>query len=165
MKKLFFIALVCLVSMTTFAQEKNCEKQCKHDGKCENRVKGAQEWMNMKREQRRAFIIKEMDLTDTEEAAFVALYDDYNKKISVSKRGMNKAMRALNDSISDEEFEKNLDVINAQELEQAKITDKFYNAMKKALPIRKVYLYFKADKEFNKLMMKDMQPKKKKIEK
>lgn len=159
MKKVFFIVMVCLMTVTAFGQQ---EKTCpKHEGEHgmqagpHNR-QGAKEWMNQKREQRRAFIIKSMGLTEAEEAAFVAIYDDYNKKIDASKHKMNRSMRALNDTLTDEEFTKNLDIVDAQTLEQAKITTEFYQAMKKVLPIKKVYLYYKADKEFNKLMMRDM---------
>lgn len=159
MKKVFFIVMVCLMTVTAFGQqEKTCPKhKGEHGMQAGPRSKqGAKEWMDQKKEQRRAFIIKAMDLTEAEEAAFVAIYDDYNKKTRASKHIMNKAMRALNDTLTDEEFTKNLDIVNAQTLEQAKITDEFYQAMKKVLPIKKVYLYYKADKEFNKLMMRDM---------
>lgn len=167
MKKVFVILMVCLMSMTVFGQERTGERPSGRPGRPQpiGHGKGAKEWMVQKREQRRAYVMQAMSLTETEEAAFKAIYDDYNKKISVSKREMNKAMRALNDSLSDEEFEKNLDIVDMQELEQAKITDEFYKAMKKALPIKKVYLYYKADKEFNKLMMKEMQHDRKKVEK
>lgn len=156
MKKVFFIMMVCLMTISAFGQEKSCNKQCAEHGNGPKAKQNAKEWMNQKKEQRRAFIIKEMGLTEAEEAAFIAIYDDYNKKTSASKHKMNKAMRALNDTLSDEEFTKNLDIVDAQTLEQAKFTSEFYQAMKKVLPIKKVYLYYKADKEFNKLMMRDM---------
>jgi len=165
MKKVFLIVMIGLMTMTVFGQEKGCEKQCNQSCKDAKPNKEAKEWMIQKKEQRRAYIIKEMGLTVTEEAAFKAIYSDYTKKIGVAKREMNKAMKALNDTLKDEEFEKNLDVMNVQMLEQSKITDEFYKEMKKALPIRKVYLYYKADKEFNKLMMKEMRPQKQKVEK
>lgn len=157
MKKVFFIMMVCLMAMSVSGQEKSCPKQGGERRMQQGpHSKGVKEWMNQKKEQRRAFIIKEMGLTEAEEAAFVAIYDDYNKKIHASKHKMNKSMRALNDTLTDEEFTKNLDVVDAQTLEQAKITSEFYQAMKKVLPIKKVYLYYKADKEFNKLMMRDV---------
>ena len=169
MKKVFVILMVCLMSMTVFGQERTGERTSGRPGRPQpigqGKGAGAKEWMVQKREQRRAFVMQAMSMTETEEAAFKAIYDDYSKKISLSKREMNKAMRALNDSLSDEDFEKNLDIVDMQELEQAKITDEFYKAMKKALPIKKVYLYYKADKEFNKLMMKEMQHDRKKVEK
>jgi len=172
MKKVIMIMAVCLVaSMTVFGQGQGRPERPanpERHGKCIDNGK-AKEWMLQKKEQRRTYIVKQMGLTETETAAFNAIYDDYNKKISASKNQMNKATRALNDSLSDAEYEKNLDIIDAQRVEQAKITDEFYKAMKKALPIKKVYMYYKADKEFNKLMMKEMhQPKemcKKKVEK
>jgi len=156
MKKIALFVMVCLMATTAFGQEKKCEKQVS----C-----GAQEWVNKKREQRRAYIIGKMDLNEAEKAAFIAIYDTYNKKISDSKRVVSKHMKLLNDSLTDEEYEKNMDIVISQKLEQAQIADEFYKAMRKALPIKKVYLYYKADKEFNKLMMRDMHPQKKKNQK
>ena len=148
MKKIVLIVMVCMIAVTAFGQEKKLERP---QGK-----PGADEWVVKKREQRRSYVIEQMQLNETEKAAFIAIYDDYNKKLSASKHKMNKAMRALNDTLTDEEFTKNLDLVDAQTLEQAKIMADFYQAMKKVLPIKKVYLYYKADKEFNKLMMRDM---------
>ena len=157
MKKVFFIVMVCLMTVTTFGQEKSCPKQCgEHRMQQGPRQQGAKEWMSQKKEQRRAYVVKAMDLTESEEAAFNAIYSDYDKKIRASKHKMNKAMHALNDTLTDEEYTKNLDLVDAQTSEQAKITAEFYQAMKKVLPIKKIYLYYKADKEFNKLMMRDV---------
>lgn len=159
MKKLFLIMMVCLMTVTAFGQEKACDKQCNHPGKEFKGGKKAKEWMNQKKEQRRAFIIKKMELTEAEDAAFTAIYEDFDKKTSALKHKMNRVMAALNDTVEDEVFVKNLDIVDAQLLEQAKLNSEFYKAMKKILPIKKVYMYYKADKEFNKLMMKDIHPK------
>ncbi|MCQ2329546.1 MAG: hypothetical protein MJZ93_03205 [Paludibacteraceae bacterium] len=164
MKKVIFTMAVMALSIAMYAQgsagprpvnQANHEKHAHH----------ARQWMAEKHAQRKEFIIGKMDLTETEKAAFEVAYTEYTAQVEKSKAKLRKLEHQMNDSLTDEQYLKTLDLINAEKMEQAKAEDAFYNKMKTLLPARKIYLYYRADKGFNRFLLKDMNKKTQKKEK
>lgn len=150
MKKTFFLALAIVATITLSAQKpQNGPKQ-------PNQKDQAKEWICKKQEQRRAYIISRMELSESEKAAFTAIYDTYRNSYDKSRGSMKSAQHHMNDSCSAAQYEKYLEIINNERFSQAKLDSDFYLSMKKTLSPRQIYLYYKADKDFNKLMMRDM---------
>lgn len=158
MKKAIILALAIAATLNLAAQ-KTCDKKL-NDKKCQ-----AKEWMTKMQEKRKAYIIGKMELNETERASFESIYDTYRTSYAKSRGVMRRAAHQMNDSCSNEQYEKSLEIINNEKNQQAKLDSEFYLAMKKVLSARQIYLYYKADKAFNKLMMKDMRKKKEKCKK
>lgn len=152
MKKTILLALAIVATLNLAAQK---PMQCPSDKPCKGK-KEAQEWVCKKQAQRKAYIASRMDLKDSERAAFYALYENYRKELAQSKGRMKSATRQMNDSCSNQQYEKSLEIIYNERNVQAKIESDFYLAMKKSFSARQIYLFYTADKEFNKLMMRDM---------
>ncbi|MCQ2332245.1 MAG: hypothetical protein MJZ95_03450 [Paludibacteraceae bacterium] len=163
MKKAIFTLTVMALSVAMFAQNSTsvAQRPVNH-GK---RGPHAREWMAEKNAQRKEYIIGKMDLTETEKAAFETIYVEYTAKMEKSKARLRKLEHQMKDSLSDEQYLKSLDLINAEKMEQAKADDEFYNKMKTILPARKIYLYYCSDKGFNRFLLKDMNNKVQKKEK
>ncbi|MCQ2343888.1 MAG: hypothetical protein MJ002_03060 [Paludibacteraceae bacterium] len=154
MKKAFILAIAILATVTLTAQNKKaCDMKLQ-----KNKRQQAKEWMEKKQEQRKAYLIYKMELKDSERAAFESIYDNYRGNYNKSLAIMRRAVRQMNDSCSEEQYEKFLETISTEKNTQAKLDFDFYQAMKKSLSARQIYLYYKADKDFNKLMMRDMRP-------
>lgn len=160
MKKTILLALAIVATVSLSAQIKKNDAM-----KLKDKKHQAREWMCAKQEQRKTFIINKMELKETERAAFESLYDAYRKKVWESKAKMKKSIHQMNDSCTNEQYEKCLETIHNEKNTQAKLDSEFYIAMKKILSARQIYLYYTSDKKFNKLMMRDMNQKKGKCKK
>lgn len=121
------------------------------------------QWMNRKDEQRKAYLIKQMGLNETERAAFEPLYDAYKAEMRRNRSAGRRAMKQVNDSSAREQIVKSLDTFNRLNVEQAQADQRFCEQLKKVLPAAKIYRYYEADKSFNKLMMKDLRPMREKL--
>lgn len=155
MKKVFLLALAIVATLTLAAQNNKPATMKLQKSRME---KAKVCWMEKKQEQRKAYLLYKMELKDTERAAFEAIYDTYRAAHNKSKSAIRRATHQMNDSCTNEQYEKCLETINNEKNTLAKLDSEFYQAMKKTLSPRQIYLFYKTDKEFNKLMMKDMHP-------
>lgn len=174
MKKVIVFAVMMAVAATAFAQKPTRGNQGNGQGKHPQMVQRAGdkgnmskaiEWKRQMAEKRKAYIIEQMGLTEKEKTAFSAIYDEHNQQMEQSKRRLKGVQRQLNDSLSEELYVKYLDAISAEMAEQANCDKAFYEKMRKILPAKKIYLYYEADKSFNKLMLKDMRTEMQKMKK
>lgn len=174
MKKVIVFAVMIAVAATAFAQKPTQGNQGNGQAKRPqtaqrvgegSHVNKAIEWKKQMAEKRKTYIMEQMGLTEKEKTAFGAIYDEHLQQMDQSKKRLKGVQRQLNDSLSEELYVKYLDAISAEMTEQANCDKAFYEKMRKILPAKKIYLYYEADKSFNKLMLKDMRTEMQKMKK
>ncbi len=146
MNKFFTFILFILFSVTVFAQR----ERDPHRDSDQNR-KQRKEQM---RAQKRVFMKSELGLTETEFVAFTLILDEYEKNIDSSKLVQRKANHSLSADSSDQEYEKVLQIIRQEEVKQYKLSETLFSDLSEILTMKKIYLYYEAENNFNRLLLK-----------
>lgn len=107
-------------------------------------------------EQKRVFIISKMNLTETEEAAFVVLYNQYEADCRASHRTIRQTLRAVDDSCTEQKYEEMISKVQKETLRQAAIRSDFFDSMKKIMPASKIYKFLMAEHKFNRLLIRNV---------
>lgn len=146
MKRMIIFCLL-LLPMVAFAQNDR-----KHD---------AAAWREQMREQKKLVIISEMQLTETEKTAFLALYDQFESEQRNLHRSIHKLRKRVDGSYTEKQYEAVNEEIRVLTKKQCDLQDRFYIDMKKILSAEKIYRYYKAENKFNRSVFKDLHKAKK----
>lgn len=109
-----------------------------------------------------AFITQKLNLTPEEAQVFWPIYNQYETELdALRKKRKDEKMSAMDDvsKISDKEIEKLVDgeiIFRQQELD---IIKKYHAQFKKILPVKKVALLYKAQEDYKKELLKQIQEK------
>ena len=98
-----------------------------------------------------------MQLTSDEAKVFWPMYNSFEKefdKIKDEQHKLNKEIRTNFVSISDTELEKKLDLIMKLKEQEGALKQKYYIKYKSILPIKKVALIERAEREFKRELLK-----------
>lgn len=104
-----------------------------------------------------AYITEQLSLTTAEADKFWPVYQNYNKKrqeLTQNQRGWR--FKQVNwDEISDAEAEKIADeeILRMQRMHELRAS--FHAEMKKVLPIKKVAMFYEAERDFNREMLRE----------
>lgn len=109
-----------------------------------------------------AFITQKLSLTPEEAQVFWPIYNQYETELdALRKKRKDEKVSAMDDvsKISDKEIEKLVDgeiIFRQQELD---IIKKYHAQFKKILPVKKVALLYKAQEDYKKELLKQIQEK------
>ncbi len=106
-----------------------------------------------------AFLTKRLSLTADEAQKFWPVYNQYNAELEAIRKEsqlMRKAMKEGMETMTDKEVEKVADEFLAQRRKEVDILDKYHIQFKKVLPIRKVAVLYKSDKDFKRHLLEEM---------
>lgn len=134
--------LFMLLAVSAFAQ---------NDGK-----KDAAEWREQMKEQKRAVLISEMGLTETEKTAFLALYDKFEADQWALNRETHQVRKKINAEYTDKQYETVNEKLRELNKKRCDMHDRFYLDMKKILSAEKIYKFYEAEHKFNKSVFKDL---------
>jgi len=98
-----------------------------------------------------AFLTKRLSLTSSEAQKFWPVYNEYREKLNSVQMGQRKLRRKMNRGLpvmSDSELEDLADRFLALRKEEYVIQENYHSKFKKVLPIKKVLMLYKAEKEF-----------------
>lgn len=105
-----------------------------------------------------AFLTKRLSLTPDEAQKFWPVYNQFNGEVESSKKDSKLIRKGMGDefqSMTDPEVEKFVDEVMVQKRRELEITEKYHNQFKKVLPIRKVALLYKSEREFRKQLLNE----------
>lgn len=115
------------------------------------------QWRSQMKEQKMIYFQKEMQLTETERVAFFAIYDDYHAKMHESKVRERQASKSITEQSSELDYQKVLEIFEMEGMKQDELRTNFHNKMKEILSNKKVYLFYKAEGNFKRLLIKDVE--------
>jgi len=95
-------------------------------------------------------------LTDDEAAKFWPVFDKMQQEMEVVKMEQNKIRKAMRDNyatLSDTDLDKNVQEMMNQEQKALDIKKKYYPEFKKVLPMKKVALLPRAEREFKRELL------------
>ncbi|MFT6716393.1 MAG: hypothetical protein ACJA0Q_001032 [Saprospiraceae bacterium] len=105
------------------------------------------------------YLTEKLSLTTEEATRFWPVYNDFQKKKYALRKQVlgSKKQRKNIDSLSDAELEKIVD--NQMKLKEKMLAleKEFYVKIKEILPIKKIYLLGKAERDFKRIMIQKMQ--------
>lgn len=145
MKKINFITLTLLfgfISLFTYAQHEDCPAR-----------QFDEEKINAEKV---AFITEKLDLTVSEAQSFWPLHNEFTNKMDqlfVEEHKLYREIKRNFETLSDSELTTKTDRIIEINNEKADLTEEYHEKFKEVLPIKKVALLYKADKEFRKHLM------------
>ncbi len=103
-----------------------------------------------------AFITENLDLTVQEAQNFWPLHNEFSKKMDklfVEEHKLYREIKRNISTLSDTELTTKTDRIIEINSEKAELSEEYHAKFKQVLPIKKVALLYKADKEFRKHLM------------
>jgi hypothetical protein len=134
-KKLFYIVLFSALSLCSFAQGGKKEK-----------IEAL----------RVAFITEQLDLTTDESQKFWPLYNEYQDKLKAARR----EFKALPTSFAnDKEAQEYLDAELLFKQRELSLYKEYFDKFKKILPVKKVAQLRKAEEDFKKELVRQLQGK------
>ena len=105
-----------------------------------------------------AFITKRLSLTPDEAQKFWPVYNQYNSELESSRKDSKIIRKGMSDdfqSMTDPEVEAFVDEVIAQKQKEVDIVKKYHIQFKKTLPIRKVALLYKSERDFRKQLLNE----------
>lgn len=117
----------------------------------------AREFRQQKREQKRLYFVSQMQLNDIEREAFLALYDKYSAACNASKKDIREASKSITDASTDKDYASVVKIIEEQEEKQCELRDEFIEKLEKTFSPKQVYLFFSAERSFNRQLVRDFE--------
>ena len=107
------------------------------------------------------YITNKLNLSSAEAEKFWPLYNEYKSKIKAIRKEMRMDMKEIQnlDAISDKEAETTLNDIISSEQRTLDLKKEYFVKFKQILPIKKVILLVRAEREFNKEVLMQMRRK------
>lgn len=149
MKKIVLF-LILVVSLPLMGQEK-CTNV-----KCDVHKNNRSEWFAQMRAKKLVFLVDEMELTDTEKAAFAVLFDKNETETGACYQAMRMAKRSMSDEPTEEEYKNAVEVTRIQMLKIAQLRAEYLENLEKILPAKKIYKLYEAEEKYKKLLISDM---------
>lgn len=106
--------------------------------------------------EKRAFLTKELDLTDSEATALMKVLnelDDKRFRLWKSCNSMHRRMRASGGKITDQEYEKHFTQVMDNRVREAELERTYYTKCKEIIPIRKLVKLEQANRAFARQFM------------
>lgn len=98
-----------------------------------------------------------MNLTSEEATVFWPVYNEYEserEKLQKETRALTTEIRSGIDDLSDKELEEKMDKVVALRIQEAELYESYYKRFKSVLPMKKVALLHKAEREFKRELLK-----------
>ena len=114
--------------------------------------------------QKIAFITKQLNLTVNEAQKFWPVYNEMQQKenkINQRKRQILKKISGKDTDLNEKELTELLDTYIKLQLEEAKLANEYHEKFKAVLPIKKVVAYYKAEERFKRILLQQVQKRKK----
>ena len=104
------------------------------------------------------YITNKLNLTSAEAEKFWPIYNEYKNKLKSSRKEMRTEIRDLGDleNMSDKEAEATLNDIVSMEQRNLDLRKEYLLKFKQILPTKKILLWLKAEKDFNKEVIMNM---------
>ncbi|MEA3496488.1 MAG: hypothetical protein U9R42_10675 [Bacteroidota bacterium] len=97
-----------------------------------------------------------LNLTPAEAQVFWPLYNEYSQKIrdiELTKKEKNLEIRKNYNSMTEKDFDKVIDEYLNIERKKLDISEIYYDKMKKVIPVKKVFLIPKAERQFKRKLL------------
>jgi len=110
-----------------------------------------------------AFFTKQLNLSVEEAQKFWPVYNELQqkkKKINSRKRQILKKFAKQNTNLNDNELTELIDNFIKLQLEEAKLANVYHEKFKTVLPIQKVIAYYRAEEKFKRMLLQQMQKRK-----
>lgn len=98
-----------------------------------------------------------MNLTSEEATAFWPVYNEYEaerEKLHKESGVLTRELRSNIDDLSEKEVEEKMDRVVVLKVKEAELYESYYNRFKSVLPMKKVALLHKAEREFKRELLK-----------
>ncbi|MCK9254378.1 MAG: hypothetical protein GX793_05270 [Bacteroidales bacterium] len=143
--RIITIMVLCIfTSLNVFPQQyKNRGKDCKLDN----------EKMHS---EKIAFLSSEIDLSVSEAQQFWPIYNEFNEeldKLFNSEREINRELKINLPNLSDKEISDKLNKLIQIKIDRADLESKYHKKFCEVLPIDKVAMLYKSDREFRKHLL------------
>jgi len=140
--KTFIFSFICLgLSFSSSAQERNKER-------IREKVKL----------EKVAYITQELDLTEDEAQKFWPIYNAYKEESAATRASMD--IRPKRD-MTDKEAEDMLHAMLESKSKEIDIQKKYIGKMKSAIPVRKIAMLFKVEREFREKLVSNVKERRK----
>ena len=106
--------------------------------------------------QKKAYLIKEADLTDEEADAFFPLYNELQQKKFELNRDLREKLRRMekkDETITDDAYLDAVNSVNDLSLREAQLDQEYYAKFVRVLPAKKLYKVQQAESSFVRNMM------------
>jgi hypothetical protein len=104
------------------------------------------------------FFTKQLELSPDEAKAFWPLFDEYSKTVIKHRKEKKESMEQIAEkgmeNMTDEELNTLIDSRIRQAEETVQARSAFFREVRKVLPPRKVIKFYKAEEQFNKMLLK-----------
>ncbi|NVO02307.1 MAG: hypothetical protein HXX09_06350 [Bacteroidetes bacterium] len=153
------LMIIIFAGTTLIAQE---QKKDDPKQKKENRKQMNEERKKKIESQKVAFIATQINLTTEEAQTFWPVYNEYQaKKAELTKtfRGNNKDKKKI-DELSDQEAGKMADDMIINEQKMLDLKKEYHSKFKSVLPIKKVVKLYDSEKQFRKVLLKQVREQK-----
>jgi len=150
--RLTLLALI-IMPLLVSSQEEVVERQYRH-----------QEKKKEIEAKKVAFITEKISLTPEEAQSFWPVYNEFQEKKqthSRQNRMMQRNTEKNYDNMNDKELEKIADAEIERMLEMYNIRKEYHEKFKAILPIKKVVMFYDAEKEFKKVLLEDLRSERK----
>lgn len=142
MKNLLLITLLLIFSSNAFAQDPPANS------------KNGNRWEKIEN-YKVGYLTQKLDLTTGEAEKFWPVYNKYQDKIRELRMETRANRRSMDiASKSDEEVEAMVDAQIEARLTRAKLEKAYHQELKKVLPVRKVALYYTAEEQFKRELLR-----------
>lgn len=106
-----------------------------------------------------AFLSRKLNLTSEEAQKFWPIYNAFRqeqKTTNTSLKNLHKGMKNGLDAMSDEEVTKFTDEFVAARRKEAEVLEKYHKQLKQVLPIRKIAILYRAEREFKQELLREV---------
>lgn len=139
----------CIVFCVVAQDKKDC------GAKCDVHVNRT-EWFAQLRAKKLVFLVQEMGLTDTEEAAFAVLFEKNEAAMAECHKKIRVAKKLLDEESTEEDYKKVVEVVRIETLKKEKIRAEYLEKLEKIMPASKIYKLYEAEEQYKKLLIRDM---------
>ena len=142
MKRLIFIILISL-PIIVFSQRGQNAKNCRYNSE---EIKA----------EKVSYLTNKLDLTVEEAQGFWPVYNEFQSKNDELISNKHEAMRSLRreaNTLTDAELEKLTDLLVDIEIQEAQLKKEYHTSYKSVLPINKVSLLYRYEREFRKYLL------------
>ena len=144
----FMTVIICLLTSSVNLQAQE-QKSHEHSKRGERRAKIEA--------QKVVFLTSRMELTTEEAQKFWPIYNEFKEKRKAIRESYKKGLKGKKlEELTESEMKKIVDDEVEMNIQMAQLDKEFNEAIKKVLPIKKVFLLHKAEREFKKEIMKKM---------
>lgn len=146
--KQLFLNTILIISIFIFF---GMDVVAQHDGHCHKRREKIVAY-------KIAYITEKLSLTPAEAQKFWPLYNEFQEKAKTLRETCEfMPMHKANvDNLSEKEMEDIMEKHIQRELQMAELKKEYHEKYKKVLPVKKLFLYYNAEREFKTVLIKQL---------